>query len=32
MDGRLPAEQPVMYDSSAAWVEKHVDPAEAYEE
>lgn len=29
MDGKLPADQPIMYDKSAAWVEKHVDPADA---
>ena len=29
MAGRLPADQPLMYDKEAQWVEKHVDPAEA---
>jgi alpha-galactosidase len=29
MHGKLPAEKPLVYEQSAAWVEKHVDPAEA---
>ncbi|MFW6313622.1 MAG: hypothetical protein ACOC2N_07040, partial [Spirochaetota bacterium] len=32
MEGNVPADQPIMYDKSAEWVEKHVDPADAYEE
>jgi len=28
MDGRLPADKPIMYDKDADWVERHVDPAE----
>lgn len=31
MDGKLPADKPIMYDKDATWVEKHVDPAEAYD-
>ncbi|MFW6261550.1 MAG: hypothetical protein ACOC6J_08205, partial [Spirochaetota bacterium] len=29
MNGALPEDRPIMYDKSAAWVEKHVDPADA---
>lgn len=29
MNGALPEDKPIMYDKSAAWVEKHVDPADA---
>jgi alpha-galactosidase len=29
MRGAIPAEKPLMYDTEASWVEKHVDPADA---
>ncbi len=32
MNGALPAEKPLMYEKSAAWIEKHVDPADAYDD
>ncbi|MFW5683450.1 MAG: alpha-galactosidase [Spirochaetota bacterium] len=32
MGGRLPLDQPTVYDKDAAWVEKHVDPVDAYRE
>ena len=29
MDGSLPEDKPVMYDKTAEWIERHVDPADA---